>query len=177
MSCERTPVLVDAHDPTASPSHTLNGGVEGAGSLTANVPSHKVRIGTAVPANELQIAIVANPESLTEGVVAAAPETTTRLFRAVESEELKDVVRFGDYNIHPNSTFKRFAYNEGDIDRFIGANPNRSYTKTSVDIPTSKLQFMFRHADPGGVGRAVGIDVLETPEFCNWFYGPVTIIP
>src|SRR5260370_20124152 len=71
-----------------------------------------------------------------------------RLFRAVEGEELKDVLRFGDYNIHPNSTFKRFAFAEGDLDAFIQGNPGRSYTKTFVDIPTSKLQFMFEHADP-----------------------------
>jgi hypothetical protein len=101
---------------------------------------------------------------------------STRLFRAVEDEELKDVLRFGDYNIHPNSTFKRFAFSEGDLDAFIQSNPGRSYTKTFVDIPTDKLQFMYQHADPGGVGRAVGIDVFETPEFYDWFMAPVQII-
>jgi hypothetical protein len=35
---------------------------------------------------------------------------------------------------------------------------------------------MFEHADPGGVGRAVGIDVFETPQFYDWFKGPVQVI-
>lgn len=86
------------------------------------------------------------------------------------------MLRFGDYNIHRNSTFKRFAFSEADLDAFIKANPGRNYTKTLVDIPTNKLQLMFEHPDPGGVGRAVGIDVFETPQFYDWFEGPVQVI-
>ena len=49
---------------------------------------------------------------------------------------------------------------ESELDAFIKANPGRSYTKTYVDIPTDKLKLMIEHPDPGGVGRAVGIDVV-----------------
>lgn len=96
---------------------------------------------------------------------------TTRLFRAVEKAELDDVLRYGDYNIHPNSTFKRFAFDEGSLDAFIKANPGRNYTKTFIDLPTEKLDFMIRHGDPGGVGKAIGIDVFENPQFYDWFKG------
>lgn len=95
--------------------------------------------------------------------------------RAVEADELADIRLLGDYNIHPNSTFKRFAFSEGDVDVFIKANPGRSYTKTCVDLPTDKLRFMTEHPDPGGVGRAIGIDVYETPEFYNWIVGGVKV--
>ncbi len=98
----------------------------------------------------------------------------TRLWRAVEGPELADVKRFGDYNIHPNSTFKRFAFQEKSLDDFIRANPDRSYAKTYIDLPNDKLRFMTEHPDPGGVGRSIGIDVYETPEFYKWFSG-VTI--
>jgi filamentous hemagglutinin len=94
---------------------------------------------------------------------------TTRLWRAVEPEELADVVKYGDYNIHPNSTFKRFAFDEGSLDNFIKANPGRDYTKTFIDVPTENLGQMYRHADPGGVGKAIGIDVYENPQFYDWF--------
>ncbi|GMU02759.1 hypothetical protein KH5H1_68790 [Corallococcus caeni] len=94
-----------------------------------------------------------------------------RLWRAVEPEELADVRRFGDYNIHPNSTFKRFAFDEQSLDAFAKANPGRSYTKTYIDLPTDKLKFMYEHPDPGGVGKSIGIDVYETPEFYKWFNG------
>ncbi|RYG31287.1 hypothetical protein EON81_23230 [bacterium] len=93
----------------------------------------------------------------------------TRLFRAVEPEELADVIRYGDYNIEARSTFKRFAFDEKSLDEFIRANPNRSYTKTYIDLPTYRLGQMQRHADPGGVGRSIGIDVYEHPEFYQWF--------
>jgi filamentous hemagglutinin len=79
-------------------------------------------------------------------------EGMTRLWRAVEGDELADVQRFGDYNIHPNSTFKRFAFDQASIDDFIQANPDRSYTTTFVDIPTSRLDEMYTHPDLGGVG-------------------------
>ena len=91
------------------------------------------------------------------------------MWRAVEPEELPDVERFGDYNVHPNSTFKRFAYDETSLDDFAAANPGRSYTKTFIDLPNEKLQHMYEHPDPGGVGRSIGIDVYETPEFYEWF--------
>jgi RHS repeat-associated protein len=94
---------------------------------------------------------------------------TTRLWRAVEPGELADVQKYGDYNIHPNSTFKRFAFAQEDLDAFIEANPGRSYTKTYIDILTEKPDLMYRHPDPGGVGSAIGIDVYETPEFYDWF--------
>jgi RHS repeat-associated protein len=100
----------------------------------------------------------------------------TRLWRAVEPEELADVRRYGDYNIHPNSTFKRFAFSEADVDAFIKANPGRSYTKTCIDLPTEKLRFMTEHGDPGGVGRATGIDVYETPDFYNWVIGGTKVV-
>ena len=62
----------------------------------------------------------------------------TRLWRAVEPEELADVKRFGDYNIHPNSTFKRFAFDEKSLDDFIKANPGRTYKKTYIEsMPTN----------------------------------------
>jgi filamentous hemagglutinin len=82
---------------------------------------------------------------------------------------LADVQKYGDYNIHPNSTFKRFAFAQEDLDAFIEANPGRSYTKTYIDILTEKPDLMYRHPDPGGVGSAIGIDVYETPEFYDWF--------
>lgn len=31
------------------------------------------------------------------------------------------------------------------------------------------VEKMYRHDDPGGVGKAVGVDVYETPEFYDWF--------
>jgi RHS repeat-associated protein len=40
-----------------------------------------------------------------------------RLFRAVEPPELADLQRYGDYNIDPNSTFKRFYFNEAQVGR------------------------------------------------------------
>ena len=110
-------------------------------------------------------------------VAGGGGTSTTRLWRVVEAEELADVLRFGDYNIHPNSTFKRFAFSEADLDAFMKANPGRSYTKTYVDIPTGKLRLMTEHPDPGGVGRSIGIDLYETPEFYNWFVGPVKVLP
>jgi hypothetical protein len=101
--------------------------------------------------------------------VTSAGGGTTRLWRAVEPPELQDVVKYGDYNIHPNSTFKRFAFDEASLDKFIEANPTRSYTKTYIDIPTENLGQMYQHADPGGVGQSIGIDVYEHPEFYDWF--------
>jgi len=94
---------------------------------------------------------------------------TTRLWRAVEPPELQDVLRYGDYNIHPNSTFKRFAFDEESLINFIKANPDRSYTKTFIDVPSENLDLMYRHADPGGAGPSIGIDVYEHPEFYDWF--------
>jgi len=105
-----------------------------------------------------------------------AQSGTTRLWRAVTDKELEDIMRYGDYNIHQNSTFKRFAFTERDVDNFIRANPMQHYTKTYIDLPTDKLQLMFQHDDPGGVGKAIGIDVYEHPEFYNWFED-VTIVP
>ena len=105
------------------------------------------------------------------GGAAERIPSTTRLFRAVEKAELDDVLRYGDYNIHPNSTFKRFAFDEGSLDAFIKANPGRNYTKTFIDLPTEKLDFMIKHGDPGGVGKAIGIDVFENPQFYDWFKG------
>jgi len=102
--------------------------------------------------------------------------STTRLWRAVEADELADVVKYGDYNIHPNSTFKRFGFDEGSLDDFIKANPARDYTKTYIDVPTKNLDQMFRHPDPGGVGKAIGIDVYENPTFYDWFDN-ATILP
>jgi filamentous hemagglutinin len=100
----------------------------------------------------------------------------TRLWRAVEPKDLADVMKYGDYNIHPNSTFKRFAFSESDVNNFIITQPGRVYTKTFVDIPSEYLSRMVRHSDPGGVGSAIGIDVYEFPEFYEWFSG-VNIIP
>lgn len=94
---------------------------------------------------------------------------TTRLYRAVEPGELGDVLKYGDYNIHPNSTFKRFAFDPSSLDDFIKANPGRDYTKTFIDVPTENLGQMYRHADPGGVGKSIGIDVYENPHFYDWF--------
>lgn len=108
--------------------------------------------------------------------LAAAKSGTTRLWRAVEPEELADVVKYGDYNIHPNSTFKRFAFDEGSLDNFIKANPGLDYTKTFIDVPTENLSQMYRHADPGGVGKAIGIDVYEKPQFYDWF-NKVEVLP
>jgi prepilin-type N-terminal cleavage/methylation domain-containing protein len=100
----------------------------------------------------------------------------TRLWRAVEPGELADIRQFGDHNIHPNSTFKRFAYNEKSLDTFISGNPTRTYTKTYIDVPTGNLAQMYEHADPGGVGRSIGIDVYEHPEFYDWF-NKVHVLP
>jgi hypothetical protein len=97
------------------------------------------------------------------------PCNTIRLWRAVEPEELKDVLRYGDYDIHPNSTFKRFAFDEKSLDNFIRANPELEYTKTYIDISKDKIKFMTRHEDARGVGKAIGIDVYLTPEFYEWF--------
>ncbi|WP_163134872.1 DUF6862 domain-containing protein, partial [Agarivorans sp. Alg241-V36] len=96
---------------------------------------------------------------------------TTTLWRAVELEELADVQHFGDYNIHPNSTFKRFAFDEMSLDDFATANPGRVYTKTYIELPTDRLGDMIPHPDPGGVEKAIGIDVYEYPEFYDWFDG------
>ena len=117
---------------------------------------------------------LANPlhgYDLTSGCCLAAENAPqmTRLWRAVENPELADVMKYGDYNIHPNSTFKRFAFDEGSLDTFIEANPARTYTKTFIDVPSEKLPLMIEHGDPGGVGRAIGIDVYEHPEFYDWF--------
>jgi hypothetical protein len=98
-------------------------------------------------------------------------EGYTTLWRAVENPELDDILKYGDYNIHPNSIFKRFALGEKSLDDFIAANPGRTYTKTSISIPTLKLDHMVPHADTGGVGNAVGIDVHEHPEFYDSFNG------
>lgn len=113
--------------------------------------------------------IGSGPRAQPPGSSNQASAGTTRLWRAVEPEELADVRRFGDYNIHPNSTFKRFAFDEKSLDNFINANPGRNYTKTYIDVPTDKLKYMTEHPDPGGVGRGIGIDVYETPEFYSWY--------
>ncbi len=108
--------------------------------------------------------------SLAKGMCRmVAKSGMTRLWRAVEPPELDDILRYGDYNIHPNSTFKRFAFDESSLDNFIRANPDRTYRKTYIDIPTDKLNEMYRHPDSGGVGEAIGIDVFEHPEFYDWF--------
>jgi len=112
---------------------------------------------------------------LTAECPCAPKDGATRLYRAVEDEELADVKKYGDYNIHPNSTFKRFAFDEASLDSFIKANPSRNYTKTYVDVPSEKLQQMHCHPDSGGVGKAIGIDVYESPDFYDWF-GKVNII-
>jgi RHS repeat-associated protein len=114
-------------------------------------------------------------DDLADAVADAPSADTTRLWRAVEAEELQDLHRFGDYNIHENSVFKRFAFDEASLDAFAKANPERSYTKTYFDLPNDKLQHMVEHGDPRGVGRAIGIDVYETPEFYDWM-GPVHIV-
>lgn len=92
-------------------------------------------------------------------------EGFTRLWRAVEADELADIYRFGDYNIHPNSTYKRFGLSEQSLDDFIGANPDRSYWKTYVDVPNYELSRMDYLPDPGGAGNYYGIDVFENPDF------------
>ena len=51
----------------------------------------------------------------------------------------------------------------------MAANPYRIYTKTYIDIPTDRLKNMVEHPDPGGVGKSIGIDVYETPDFYDWF--------
>jgi RHS repeat-associated protein len=102
---------------------------------------------------------------------------TVRLWRAVEKDELADIQRYGDYGIHPNSTFKRFAFSEADIDTFIRANPTREYTKTYIDIPADKLNLMdVPYVDTGGAGYTVGIDVYDHPEFYEWF-DDIHIVP
>ncbi len=68
-----------------------------------------------------------------------------------------------------NSTYKRFAFDEGSLDDFIKANPTRSCTKTFIDVPTENLGQMYRQADPRGVGKSIGIDVYENPTSYNWF--------
>ncbi len=114
-------------------------------------------------------ALAAENASKATSVVGEAESQTTRLWRAVEPGELADVQKYGDYNIHPNSTFKRFAFSEEDLDHFIKASPNQNYTKTYIDLPSEKLDLMYRHPDAGGVGNAIGIDVYATPEFYEWF--------
>nr|WP_306108701.1 hemagglutinin repeat-containing protein [Pseudomonas sp. Fl4BN1] len=101
---------------------------------------------------------------------------TTRLWRAVEPEELADILKYGDYNIHPNSTFKRFGFDEKSLDDFIKANPDRTYTKTYIEIPKDFLDKVYRHDDPGGAGKAIGIDVYEFPEFYDLF-NKVNLVP
>lgn len=86
------------------------------------------------------------------------------------------MLKYKDYNIHPNSTFKRFGFDERSIDDFINANPDRTYAKTYIDVPTSVLEKMDRHADPGGAGKAIGIDVYDFPEFYNSFKS-VKVVP
>ncbi|WP_199522649.1 hemagglutinin repeat-containing protein, partial [Pseudomonas protegens] len=110
--------------------------------------------------------------------VVKVPDTveTTRLWRAVEPEELADILKYGDYNIHPNSTFKRFGFDEKSLDDFIKANPDRTYTKTYIEIPKVFLDKMYRHDDPGGAGKAIGIDVYEFPEFYDLF-NKVHVVP
>jgi len=134
-------------------------------------------VGKLAGISESTIVATAEAASAEAGAARGGPPATTRLWRAVEAEELLDVRRFGDYNIDPNSTFKRFAFSKPDVDAFIQANPGRSYTTTFVDLPTDKLRFMTEHPDPGGVGRAIGIDVYETPEFYSWFVGGVKVVP
>lgn len=60
-------------------------------------------------------------------------------------------------------------FDETSLDNFIKANSGRDYTKTFIDIPTRNLDLMYRHADPGGVGKAIGLDVFENPQFYDWF--------
>jgi len=55
----------------------------------------------------------------------------------------------------------------------LRANPGRTYVKAYIDLPNDKLQLMFEHADPGGVGGSVGIDVFDNPQFYDWFGGVV----
>ena len=150
-------------------------------SLAARAASALAATGTtAAAAGPAAVgAVQSKGDALTRAWEAAkggAVPSTTRLWRAVEAEELADIRRFGDYNIHPNSTFKRFAFSEADLDAFIKANPGRAFTKTFVDLPTNVLRFMTEHPDPGGVGRAIGIDVYERPEFYNWFLGSVKVV-
>lgn len=86
-------------------------------------------------------------------------------------KELADILKRGDYNIHPNSTYKRFFESEAEVDEFIRRNPDRGYTKTSVDLPEDYvLKNMERHPD-FGVGQAFGIDVYDNPEFYDMFLG------
>jgi hypothetical protein len=128
-------------------------------------------VGAADSAGRRSVALLGNEGALFPRAAETTAARATRLFRAVEGAELKDVLRYGDYNIHPNSTFKRFAFDEGSLDAFIKVNPGRNYTKTFIDLPTEKLDFMIRHGDPGGVGKAIGIDVFENPQFYDWFKG------
>jgi RHS repeat-associated protein len=103
---------------------------------------------------------------------------TTRLWRAIGERELADVVKFGDYHLHYNSTFKRFAFLEDDMNAFIRANPNKSYAKTYIDLPNERLMSMDTHpwGDFGGRDFAIGIDVWERPDFYEWF-GEVNVLP
>jgi len=114
---------------------------------------------------------------LAAGMLAPGPgsayretgEGFTRLWRAVEADELADVYRFGDYNIYPNSTYKRFGLDEQSLDDFIGANPDRQYWKTYIDVPNSEISRMDYLPDPGGAGNYYGIDVYENPDFYDSF--------
>ncbi|MGK3997606.1 RHS repeat-associated core domain-containing protein [Sorangium sp. So ce1024] len=63
-------------------------------------------------------------DDVAASAVNAGEVSTTRLWRTVEAEELAELRQFGDYNLHPNSTFKRFAFSEADVDAFMKANPN-----------------------------------------------------
>ena len=88
----------------------------------------------------------------------------TRLYRAVEPEELADIRRFGDYNISNISTYKRFYENADDMNRFVAAQPGRNFTRTYIDVPTEYANRMHR-MPIGGEGMVRGIDVYENPDF------------
>jgi hypothetical protein len=122
-------------------------------------------------ANEIEEAATA-----AEAEAMAAEGEVVTLWRAVELPELKDILRFRDYNIDFNSTFKRFFDSEALVRRYIAANPNTQYFLTYIRLPVQYLSQMEQHPD-FGIGTAFGIDVWLQPEFYSWTLGGVQVVP
>ena len=79
------------------------------------------------------------------------------LYRAIDENELEDLLRFGDYGLSPHGGGKYFALTFEGVERFANNpfNADERMTITAISAPKSFLARGFQFNDPDGGGSSV----------------------
>ena len=82
---------------------------------------------------------------------------TIILYRAVDEDELEDILRFADYGLSPHGGGKYFALTLGGVERFANNpfNADQRLTITAISIPRSFLALGYQFNDPDGAGSSI----------------------